>query len=530
MARLTGRHAAIHFAGDRKPPAAGKWGDAVNDRAVKHETKRRQVRRSRRADRVTAPGPLIAALSRATDRLMKRLVRLYYPRIEVHGSEHLPASEPVLYVANHANSLIDPVIISIIAGRKVHFLAKAPLFEMPIFGRLMKALGMIPAYRGVDSRAQVKRNLESLDAAAELLSHGFAVGLFPEGKSHDALHVDQVRTGAARIALTAAHSGATELKVVPIGINYELKERFRSAVWVDVGKPLDIADWLAENAMDASTAEAGAAEGEESDGAHDRKLNRLLTDEIARRLKQTVIHLDDTKLEPVLDDVEGLLPGFDELRRSRAGALRLRKQVADAMNHLLASDPDRAQPLVDAIAAHHQRLEAAGLTIKSPVMHLRGFWLFGLLLWKTLRLTFGILPMVAGTVHHLVPFITVRVVSSRFQQPGRMTIALTRLLFGLPVYAGWYALVWWWIAWQFPSTGHWIAWTWCGLMPFAGLFALSYWYRAREAAGLWWHQVRALMQGRQLAELRRERSEIASRLAAMAEAYLQSQQIPATSG
>jgi 1-acyl-sn-glycerol-3-phosphate acyltransferase len=478
----------------------------VNDRA-EHQArrKRREAALSRRTSGDQSPGLLIGALSRVADRLMKRLVRLYYPRIEVSGGERISESGPVLYVANHANSLIDPIVITIVAQRKVHFLAKAPLFEMPIFGRLMRALGMIPAYRGVDSRAQVKRNMESLDAAAALLSKGQAVGLFPEGKSHDALHVDQVRTGAARIALAAARGGAESLQVVPMGINYERKERFRSAVWVEIGKPVDMRTWLNEHA---------------NADVDDRKLNRLLTEEIAARMKGAVIHLDDPQLEPVLDDVEALLPGFEEERRTPAGALRLRKQVAEAMNHFLKRDPDRAQPVADAIAEHHQQLEAAGLTIKSPVMRLRGAALFGLLVWKTARLALGVLPMVAGTLHHLVPFVLVRAVSSRFQQPGRMTIALTRLLFGLPMYAAWYGLVWWWMAEAFPSMGNWVAWTWFGVMPFVGMFALSYWYRAREAAGLWWHQLRAVLHRRDLETFRRQQQAIAERVGELADEFI----------
>jgi 1-acyl-sn-glycerol-3-phosphate acyltransferase len=109
--------------------------------------------------------------------------------------------EEILFVANHANSLIDPVIIGITAKRPVHFLAKAPLFDMLVLGPAMRAVGMIPAFRGVDDPSQVKRNLDSLAAAAVYLVKGEAVGLFPEGKSHDLPKVEQVRSGAARMSV-----------------------------------------------------------------------------------------------------------------------------------------------------------------------------------------------------------------------------------------------------------------------------------------------------------------------------------------
>src|SRR5262245_28278515 len=82
--------------------------------------------------------------------LARKLVLLYYSRIYVTQRERVPASGPVLFVANHANSLLDAVMVGRTAGRPVHFLAKAPLFTVPVFGPALHALGMIPAYRASD--------------------------------------------------------------------------------------------------------------------------------------------------------------------------------------------------------------------------------------------------------------------------------------------------------------------------------------------------------------------------------------------
>src|SRR5690606_1416947 len=160
------------------------------------------------------------------------LVRFYYPRIEIEGAERLPASGPVILVANHPNSLIDPVLLGVVARRPVRLLAKAPLFAIPLFGPALRAAGMIPAYRGADDPKAVKRNLDSLAAAARVLAeHHAVVGIFPEGRTHDAPRLAQVKSGAARLALQALAAGAKDLRVVTVALNYERKEKFRSAVW-----------------------------------------------------------------------------------------------------------------------------------------------------------------------------------------------------------------------------------------------------------------------------------------------------------
>ena len=54
---------------------------------------------------------MLQALGRLARWTARRLVRLYYPRIEVSGAGHIPTTGAVLLAANHANSLIDPVIV-----------------------------------------------------------------------------------------------------------------------------------------------------------------------------------------------------------------------------------------------------------------------------------------------------------------------------------------------------------------------------------------------------------------------------------
>jgi hypothetical protein len=59
----------------------------------------------------------------------------------------------------------------------------------------------------------------------------------------------------------------------------------------------------------------------------------------------------------------------------------------------------------------------------------------------TLRLLFGLGPALAGVIHHLVPFAITRGIVQLVEHPGRATLAINRLMIGLPVYTLWYAFV-----------------------------------------------------------------------------------------
>jgi 1-acyl-sn-glycerol-3-phosphate acyltransferase len=450
---------------------------------------------------------LIGHLARWT---VRRLVRLYYPKIEISGREHIPRTGPVLLAANHANSLIDPVIVGLTADRPVRFFAKAPLFDTPVLGRLMRALGMLPAFRAQDDGAQVRRNLESLNVGAQALAQGAAVGIFPEGKSHDSLKMEQIRSGAARMAVAAVEQGAKELKLVPIGINYQRKTLFRSAIWVRVGRPITVARFVAQH-------------------GGERQAMRALTTEIEARLKRVVLHLTDPQLEPFLDELELLVPPPKRLHGHVAiSAVRQRKRLADAMNYFHERDrsggqpcpPDAATPgtadmavrnssaLATAIQDYRAHLAAAGLNSRSPVMRHRTWRLFATLLVEGLWLGFWFPAAIIGTVFHVVPFIITRALARKIQD-GPTTTALSRLGLGLPIYAAWYAGAWFSIRSYFLP---WVAWTVVGLMPLAGIFALTYAHRARDICRNWWNQMLLILKPQRLRELRTEQGTLREKL------------------
>ncbi len=60
------------------------------------------------------------------------LVRLFYRRIKILGRDHLPATGPAVFVANHSNGLLDPLVVTTSTGRATQFLAASYLFRYPV--------------------------------------------------------------------------------------------------------------------------------------------------------------------------------------------------------------------------------------------------------------------------------------------------------------------------------------------------------------------------------------------------------------
>jgi glycerol-3-phosphate O-acyltransferase / dihydroxyacetone phosphate acyltransferase len=160
-----------------------------------------------------------------------------YYRIRYVG-EQVPRTGPVLLVANHPNSLLDPMVVVAAARRPVRFLAKAPLFVDPKTKWLVASVGAIPVYRRVDDPRLVERNEDAFRAVYAVLARGDAVGMFPEGLSHSDPSLAPLKTGAARMALGAFALTQATFPIIPIGLDFRQKDVFRSDALAIVGTPV----------------------------------------------------------------------------------------------------------------------------------------------------------------------------------------------------------------------------------------------------------------------------------------------------
>jgi 1-acyl-sn-glycerol-3-phosphate acyltransferase len=134
-----------------------------------------------------------------------RLALPLYARIRFTGVENLACGNPVVIASNHLNDA-DPLILMAHLPRRCVFMAKEELFRVPVFGWVLRALGMLPVRR---ERADVA----SLRGADRALRSGLALVVFPEGRtSTRAACLQQARPGVAMVAL---HAG---VDVVPVAI------------------------------------------------------------------------------------------------------------------------------------------------------------------------------------------------------------------------------------------------------------------------------------------------------------------------
>lgn len=126
---------------------------------------------------VPAGVPKFAGLEPQRVLLMLAQSQLFpWMRLDIGGAELVPRHGPAVLVANH-RSYIDPIAIGFLlarVGRPVRFLGKKEVFDAPIVGDVVSALGGIRVDRGTGSD-------EPLRAAQDALAAGELVAIMPQG-------------------------------------------------------------------------------------------------------------------------------------------------------------------------------------------------------------------------------------------------------------------------------------------------------------------------------------------------------------
>lgn len=372
--------------------------------------------------------------------LLRFALRVYFRHIEVAGMEHVPRDSPLIFVLNHPNALVDPVFLLCLTPRRVSFLAKAPLFRMPVLGFLVRALDSLPVYRSQDEGEDTSKNLETFVLARKLLARGGTLAICPEGVSHDETRLKPLKTGTARIALGTVSSGESlDLKIVPAGLYYTAKSTFRSSALLYFGQAIDVHPVQ----LDAA-------------GNPPRQATRLLSDQIERALRDVILEAEHKEALALIEKAERVFFAGESRpddERSLSRELKLRRQFLEGYAFHRARAPQRLAALEARITRFEQELEQAGLDPRSLSPPSSAMGVLAHLLPRTLAFL-ALLPFaVFGVVIHYPAFYFGGYMARRLAQDAEDVISTIKIISAMLLFPlTWMALgllLWRFAGWQF---------------------------------------------------------------------------------
>ena len=140
-------------------------------------------------------------------RLWARCIcRLAGVRVTVEGRERVDPAGTYIFAANH-QSQFDIFALQGYLGIDFRWLAKKELFDIPIFGAGMRSAG----YISVD-RSRGRQAVQSLNEAAQRITDGTSVIIFPEGTRSRDGELQPFKSGAMVLAIKAG------VPIVPVAI------------------------------------------------------------------------------------------------------------------------------------------------------------------------------------------------------------------------------------------------------------------------------------------------------------------------
>lgn len=373
--------------------------------------------------------------------LVRLALRIYFKRIEVVGLENVPLDKPVIFVLNHPNALVDPVFLLCLAPRRVSFLAKAPLFRMPLVGYLVRAMDSLPVYRKQDGEQDFSKNEETFIAARKLLAKGGTIGICPEGVSHDAPGLKPIKTGAARISLAAVSTGeVSDLQIVPAGLYYTAKSSFRSSALLYFGAPIPVA---------AVTLQA--------DGIPPHAEVRALSARIGAALREVTLDAQHEEALHTISRAERIFSSDTAGKQdeSLADELLLQQRFIKAYSDLQLRQPERLRKLEVRMIRFEEELRQSGVDAEELSAPTSTRAVFRHIAIRSLLFLLMLGPAIVGTIVHYPAYklggylatnlsrdsedmiSTVKIMS------GMLFFPLTWILVGVISYllAGWIAVI-----------------------------------------------------------------------------------------
>ena len=166
-------------------------------------------------------------------RALCRIFATVFFDLKVYGVENVPTTGGVLLLSNH-HSFLDPACIGCMLRRPASYLAKSELFDVPVFGSVIRRLNAFPVRQGAGDIGAVRETINRL-------KEGRVLTVFPEGSRSEKGELAPLQGGFTLIVRKAG------VPIVPVAVEGSFQAWSRGMVFprrapvrVKFGPPLDV--------------------------------------------------------------------------------------------------------------------------------------------------------------------------------------------------------------------------------------------------------------------------------------------------
>ena len=350
------------------------------------------------------------SVRRALVSTFRNIIRLYFRDIERIGTPPPPDTKGRVFVSNHHNALIDPILVITDTECEISPIAKSTLWDVPGLRWILDLAGAVPIVRKKDTpNKSAADNDATFDKIATHLADGGNILIFPEGTSHSEPHLAPLRTGAARMLVAAEGRRGIDQTFQAVALEFDARDDFRSrclVLWGPVRKLSEV-----------------AGSGEERVAT--------ITSQMDQDLRELLVEGSTHEERRLIARVAEMLAN-DSGDASLAGWNTLGRQVESAGKTLAALTPELIEHVQSKVDAYYTELAKYGLgdaqlaTARASTSKPGSRWL------KRAMLA----PLaVPGFALYAIPYFIPRMVARRADPDAVSTIKLGTALVVYPLWA-----------------------------------------------------------------------------------------------
>ena len=316
----------------------------------------------------------------------------FFRKIYLSNTDRIDWQKPVILASNHPTAFTEPCILACFLEQPLHFLVRGDFFKKPIYAFLMRQVHLIPIFRMKDGGYKnLKQNFQTFDYCYAALNENKNIMILAEGSTVYEKRLRPLQKGTARIVFGALEQYPDmDLQIVPVGVNFNFSNRFRSDVMIEIGEPILARDFVPEYRENQARAIAA------------------LTGEIASRMKDGIIHLEELEDDELAEKIWLLhrsgrplkyFPVIDPDERP----FRAEKKLADWINGQRADQKMQLDKELDVYLAD---LKENGVNDRD-LIHSKASVL------RTLVLFVGAIPALFGRMANWLPYKLARTIVDR---------------------------------------------------------------------------------------------------------------------
>ena len=159
----------------------------------------------------------------------RRVVELLGVDLVVAGQDRVPPGQAYIYMSNHQSHLDIPMLYATLPSPTIRMLGKKELFQIPVWGRGLRAAEFVEVDRSNHARA-----VKSIEHAARLVRDGVSIYLAPEGTRSKDGSIGKLKKGGFHLAL------GTGAPIVPVAISGTGKILPPGARSMETGRPVRV--------------------------------------------------------------------------------------------------------------------------------------------------------------------------------------------------------------------------------------------------------------------------------------------------